>query len=331
MKSCLACRTRSNPLLPATTLVLLVWVFFQLSFDVHRFVASFASFASFAVPESDLSSRESPTHILDSGVASESRHTPPTSHLGKRNVIWSQARRDRSGAFIQDMLMCHAYAYQNNYVYGGACWRDTRLRHKSANKKLINDMGLSNVLKFRCPDANVTLLNSSVYRNGDTAIFTEAYVEFIRSLIKYPSRKPQRRRISVHIRRGDVTPCNSIVEKRYLPNQHFLRLINRYNPQNDSDVVVYSQSKSFETFDEFHSHGYQVVLDGSVSEVWKNFLISDVSIMSRSSFSFVPAMLTRGTVVYTKFWHKPLAGWEIVDDSFVNETMTEIQRLKTTC
>ena len=272
-----------------------------------------------------------PTHIQEAAPVS-SNHTSPTSTRGKHRVIWSQARGDRSGSFIQDMLMCHAYAFHNDYIYGGACGRDTKLIFRSLHKELVDAMGLSNVLKFGCPSANVNLQRRSDYIKNDTGIFTDAYIKFLQSLIEYPT-KPERRRIAVHIRRGDITPCRPRTRgyPRYLPNQHFLRLIDRYNPQNDSDVFIYSESKSFETFDKFRARGYHVVLDGSIGDVWKGILISDVAILSRSSFSLVPAVLTKGTVVYTEFWHKPLPGWEIVEEDFVNATTVEFRRLKATC
>lgn len=267
---------------------------------------------------------------------------PPKHHIYDRNrvapspkkrVIWSRARGDRSGAFIQDMLMCHAYAFHNNFHYGGVCGRDTNLQWRSRHKELIEAVGLSKVLRFNCPSPVIDLQYRRDYIMNDTAIFTSDYVEYLRGLIEYPPRRSARRMIAVHIRRGDITPCRPRTRgyPRYLPNQHFLRLIDRYDPKNESDVFIYSEAESFETFDEFHSRGYNVVLDGSIGEVWKGILISDVVILSRSSFSLVPAVMTKGSVVFTPFWHEPLSHWDIVEEAFVNETLAEFRRLKATC
>lgn len=228
--------------------------------------------------------------------------------------------------------MCHAYAFHKNYTYGGVCGRDTNLQFKSLHKELIDAVGLSKVLKFKCPSANVELQYRGDYIQNDTEIFTSEYIDYLQRLIEYPT-KPKHRTIAVHMRRGDITPCRPRTRgyPRYLPNQHFLRLIDRYNPHNDSEVFVYSESTSFEKFDEFREKGYHVVLDGSIGEVWKGILLSDVAILSRSSFSLVPAIMTKGIVVFTPFWHKPLPGWDIVEEAFVNETLTEFRRLKSTC
>eukprot|EP00429_Kryptoperidinium_foliaceum_P041394 CAMPEP_0176117324 /NCGR_PEP_ID=MMETSP0120_2-20121206/58940_1 /TAXON_ID=160619 /ORGANISM="Kryptoperidinium foliaceum, Strain CCMP 1326" /LENGTH=300 /DNA_ID=CAMNT_0017451613 /DNA_START=59 /DNA_END=958 /DNA_ORIENTATION=+ len=228
-------------------------------------------------------------------LKSEAKKPPgPT----KKKTIWSHARGDRSGAFIQDMLMCHAYAYHKGYIYGGACGRNTNLQFKPKHQELIDSIGLTNVLKFGCPPGkNTELQYRGDYINNDTGIFTEDYIANLQELIDYPT-KPEKRRISVHMRRGDITPCRPRTRgyPRYLPNQHFLRLIDRYNPNNDSEVFVYSESESFENFDAFRERGYNVVLDGSIGDVWKGILVSDVVIPSRSSFSLVPSIMTKGKV-----------------------------------
>jgi hypothetical protein len=91
-------------------------------------------------------------------------------------------------------------------------------------------------------------------------------------------------------------------------------------------VVIFSESKSFETLDVFSNNkGYELILDGDVGEAWKTIMVADVIILSKSSFSYVPAALSRQDnnnsnnsnktrVAYTEFWHKPLPGWEMDDD-----------------
>ena len=253
-----------------------------------------------------------------------------------RKIVWSPGRGDRSGMAIGNMLQGHAYAVHHNYTYGGACRRDlpksathqSRLRQ---HMELLDALGLSEVLKFDCPpNDTVPLLRRKQYGNAKKYM-TVAYFEFLQSLIKYPN-KPARRTIAVHVRRGDITPCGIMTDGyyRYLPNQHYLRLIDQYNPKNDSDVFVYSESDSFETFDDFRERGYHVVLDGPLAEVWQGIMTSDVVILSRSAFSLIPAYLTKGIVVFPECWLAPLPGWVLVKED-VNETALDLQRLNVTC
>ena len=60
--------------------------------------------------------------------------------------------------------------------------------------------------------------------------------------------------------------------------------------------------------------------------------------MSRSTFSFVPAMLvnndysgTKTKVVYTPFWDQPMRGWDIVREEIQTQSDMELERLKSTC
>lgn len=111
-------------------------------------------------------------------------------------------------------------------------------------------------------------------------------------------------------------------------------LIDKYSKDGfENKVIIYSQSSSYEPFDEFKEKGYELHIDEELSDVWTAALKSDVFIMSRSSFSFVPAMLAKNTteVVYTPYWDKPLRGWNIVRDDVQSQSDAEFSRLRSTC
>jgi hypothetical protein len=208
------------------------------------------------------------------------------------------------------------------------------------HEQLLSAIGLAKVLPFACSSNSkikIKLMNRNDYIRNDTDIFTSDYLEYLQELVQQSptiTTPKQPHQIAVHIRRGDITPCRPRTRgyPRYLPNQHYLNLIDRYNNNNNnnnssSHVVVYSESENaFESFDVFRERGYQVILDGDIG-----LIASDVIILSRSSFSLVPAILTKGTVVYTPFWHQPLPHWTVVDETLLNETHVEFRRLKDTC
>jgi hypothetical protein len=232
-------------------------------------------------------------------------------------------------------------------------------------KHCYKRIGLSHVLPFRCPeDPTTPMMDRYAYTQHDTGIFGPDYLQHLQTLLADDSyydpllalvpapaqvvvvplphcdNKQESQRIAVHIRRGDITPCRPRTRgyPRYLPNQHYLKLIDRYTSTSTStaqtkasQVVIYSESESFESFDVFRERGYQVVLDGSIGDVWKGIIGSDVVILSRSSFSLVPAIMAKGKVCYTPFWHVPLPHWDVVDEAFLNETHTAFRQLKDTC
>jgi hypothetical protein len=265
--------------------------------------------------------------------------TRSSSLVGNKNevVYYSRARPDRSGAAIQDMLMCHAYAFARNATYGGACGEVTPYRKEQ--EYLLSTIGLTSILPFACPTQESLTSRVSIIvdwteyllTKEDTSVWTPEWLKNIRQHIRYYYPPPSSQNmtnpqftIAVHIRRGDVNPC--CWPRRYLPNSHYLRLIEKYvnaaNAHNANPrVVIFSESESFESLDVFANMGYELILDGDVGDVWKTIMVADVIILSKSSFSYVPAALSfsspgdkRTFVVYTEFWHKPLPGWDMDDD-----------------
>jgi hypothetical protein len=94
-------------------------------------------------------------------------------------------------------------------------------------------------------------------------------------------------------------------------------------------VTIFSESESYEPFTVFEERNYSVQLDTDLSIVWKSLMTADVAILSRSSFSFAPALLNPNTVVYSPFWHQPVArpGWEVVNETVMNESRREMESM----
>ena len=147
--------------------------------------------------------------------------------------------------------------------------------------------------------------------------------------------------IAVHLRRGDVSPCRHF--RRYLPNSHYLALIDQYtdrarqtNATNGRPVhvTIYSESDTYEPFDEFRERNYTLELDtANLGPVWKALATADVVILSRSTFSIVPAIMNPNVVVATEFMDfdpnhvhdgefdvKMIDGWEQADPTLVQQS-----------
>jgi hypothetical protein len=107
-------------------------------------------------------------------------------------------------------------------------------------------------------------------------------------------------------------------------------LIDKYMKPN-AKVVIYSQENSFESLDEFREKGYEMHVEEAIEDVWRAAMTADVFIMSRSDFSLVPAIVTKATAVYTPYWEKPLRGWNVVGNDIMDQTKTELDRIKATC
>jgi hypothetical protein len=162
------------------------------------------------IPLSDLQSNDSAKQPTQQPAA-EPLHQSKNSRPG---IAYSQARTDRSGAAIQDMLMAHAYAFSRNLTYGGACSLE-RLQHKPAHDKLIQALGLQEIIPFACPNPNDTakpvFLERKHYKNESaSSVITPEWIQHIQQQVLYPaSDATSRTSVVVHIRRGDVDPCTT--------------------------------------------------------------------------------------------------------------------------
>jgi hypothetical protein len=268
-------------------------------------------------------------------------------------IIYSHARKDRSGAAFTDMLMAHAYAWHHNFTYYGACISsDHPAPHADELKELLQATGLNTILPFACPDMDSKrggrIVERTVYYRKDTAIWTADWRNYIRSRIRpaFVNTKNDKNTIAIHIRRGDVSPCDkdSDVANRYLPNRHYLRLLDLYyapvithagttlQEQQQSQVVVYSQSESFESWSDFASacsHNCTLRLDTDILEVWRGLLTADTLILSKSSFSLVAGLLSSAAqVIYTPMVHQPLANWTVISRELEMETRRDVERMK---
>jgi len=274
---------------------------------------------------------------LDISIAN---HDVQKQYVFDDHLMFHQYYAAKSGSVVEEMLMFHAYVYAMNATYGGCCG-DPSLKMTS-HETLLAALGLDGVLQFKCPgqydngDENMEVRRSVIprtkFHTDDTRVWTPEYVDYLRSLIRYTKKRyPDEYTITVHMQRGDSTPCRAKHEGfyRYLPNSHYQALIDKYYRTGARVIIYTSSAKSFESLEEFRKRGYEVHADASMANSWKDFATSDVLIMSRSDYLMVPAMVAKGTVVYTPFWHHSLRRWKRVPKSIMQQTDEEIERLRT--
>lgn len=115
---------------------------------------------------------------------------------------------------------------------------------------------------------------------------------------------PGRLSVAIHIRRGrDVSL--QFHPDRYTPDEYYFDIIDRIRAVHpDADVHVFSSledTASEKAFKEYADRRVQVHLEDEIGtkEAWANMMSADVFVMAKSSFSYVPAMVNRGCVIYT--------------------------------
>jgi len=258
-----------------------------------------------------------------------------------KEVIYSRARFDRSGASIQDMLSAHSYAFEMNATYGGLCGIP---KHANNIKRLIRSIGLQDELKFACP-AGVNASGAVDEFNSPRGPYvrfpkSDEWIQYIQSKISFPEEEDEESvfHIAVHIRRGDIDICAKdwTLAYRYLPNEYFLNLIEENLPKQSNlrsrrvQVDIYSESGSTESFDEFQSKGFNLHLDTDIADVWKNIMQADLAILSESAFSWVPGILNRRGAVISTPTNLPVTGWKVVPDEVMHEAKRTKKKLRQT-
>jgi len=116
--------------------------------------------------------------------------------------------------------------------------------------------------------------------------------------------------IAVHIRRGDInsgqTTGNKELTKRWLDLDYYKNILEQIKNVLKSDVCIYlfSQGKEDE-FRVFEQYGKVVYcLDMDEKKSFLHMVRADVLIMSKSSFSYKPALLSDGIrICPPDFWH----------------------------
>jgi hypothetical protein len=119
-----------------------------------------------------------------------------------------------------------------------------------------------------------------------------------------------RLRVAVHMRRGDVTPEHP---GRFTPVGPVGSTITQLKSLLDARgmryrLSVYSQGAASD-FIELQRLGAKLFLDADALWTMQQLVDADILVMSRSSFSYVPALISEGMKLYEPFWHPPLADW----------------------
>lgn len=226
-------------------------------------------------------------------------------------IKYSPSLPDQCGSQIHDDLFAYAYCFNNGLIYGGSThpnWVDLRTE-------------LCEYLSLPIPCvSNVPNLEHSQYREGQCGleidkIFNQNFLNHLRSNCNF-SKQPKKKTICIHIRRGDVDCDEGWKSERYLSSEYYISLLDslvKIFPEHQ--VIIHSQYNFWNEASLFDRFNPQIKIEIPLIEVWEDFITSEVFVMSKSSFSYVPALFNNGLVLYTPFWHNPIKNWIDVSQS----------------
>ena len=132
--------------------------------------------------------------------------------------------------------------------------------------------------------------------------------------------------VAIHIRRPNIHDIR--IDGSDTPDTYYLNIINtiynnNINLLSDNNKLIfniYSQGDidSFKLYKEFidnNTKNTEIIfnINESIEKTFIEMVKSDILVLSRSSFSYVAALLNEGTIYYQQFWHKPSNDWIIIN------------------
>jgi len=123
--------------------------------------------------------------------------------------------------------------------------------------------------------------------------------------------------IAVHVRRGDVCLENVKTKHRYTDNLYYqsllckiISILNDFNV--DVSIHLYSQG-SIEDFHELKEIDINYHLDECALTTFYNLTSTDILVMSKSSYVYSAALLSKAIKIHEPFWHKPCYDWIVTN------------------
>ena len=122
--------------------------------------------------------------------------------------------------------------------------------------------------------------------------------------------------VAVHLRRGEITK-DGPHRDRYIEADHAAAKVMRALdtlPKTDARprvLHIHSEGKPSD-FEPFLKLGAVLHLNEDAYTTFHHLVSADVLYMTKSSFSYLAAILSKGECFYDPFWHPPLPGWRIL-------------------
>lgn len=122
--------------------------------------------------------------------------------------------------------------------------------------------------------------------------------------------------VAVHIRRPDEFDIrNNLFDSfRRCDNSHYINILNsirQFKHKKPLRFHIYS-CDTLENLKDLVSEDVVFHIDEKVLDTFNDLVFADILVLSKSSFSYIAALLSRAEIkYYTPFWHPPLDGWII--------------------
>ncbi len=141
--------------------------------------------------------------------------------------------------------------------------------------------------------------------------------------------------VGIHIRRGDIVKRDYIM----LPDEYYVAIMNDILHNNKGKIIQDAETPfTFHIFSEYNFNvsqfeetvinmidkeyvnqfGIKYHIEIPLNETIHGLISSDVLVMSKSSLSYICAILSKGIIYYPEYWYHPLNHWIVVHSDLYN-------------
>jgi len=164
-------------------------------------------------------------------------------------------------------------------------------------------------------------------------MYSDDFLNYIRSRAAFQI-KTLPNSVVLHIRRGDVSASGH--PGRFTDISYYTNIIDSLAALDNSFCfTVHAESINLTDNDtgELLSRGVKLSLDQDLCIAWQDMMNAELLCIAKSSFSYVPALYSRGVIIYQPFWHPKKSDWMCLRQSSVVEVYNRIlsRRLSANC
>lgn len=159
---------------------------------------------------------------------------------------------------------------------------------------------------------NIHSIRGVIESNIDNSLQTEIFkkIKNLFHLNKQPTFNKNITNVAVHLRRlnkGDNSDCYGT---HFCGDDYYINAINFLRKTLNKKVFhLYSQGK-YNEFENFKQEDIVLHLNEPLEQTFYDLTTADILVTSKSSFSYVAALLSDNEVYYMPFWHPKLNRWK---------------------
>ncbi len=125
--------------------------------------------------------------------------------------------------------------------------------------------------------------------------------------------------VAIHVRRGDINEKN--YTGRFTSAEKLKRVIQQIEAvlgSNNYKISIFCSEKQSD-LEKLESNHIQNIYHFDIFEVLDHLIGADVLVNSKSTVSYIPAIINQGAIVYEPYWHKPLKDWLNMEKNFYQD------------